>query len=241
MIIVSLEIDKSNRENRKLKITYLGQAGLLFEAAGATVMIDPYLSNSVETLNPSSYRRQPIEERFFNIKPDVMIFTHNHLDHYDPETVQHFITRDSRITVLAPTSVWEEVRNIDGSNNYVLFNRHTSWTEKGITFTAVKAEHSDPAAIGVILDARKRKYYITGDTLYNEEIFRDIPEDIYALFLPVNGAGNNMNITDAARFSQRVQAQKVVPIHVGLLDDLDAGDFSCENKVIAEIYKEVKL
>ena len=33
-----------------------------------------------------------------------------------------------------------------------------------------------------------------------KEIFDDIPDDIYAVFLPVNGAGNNMNMTDAKRF-----------------------------------------
>ena len=53
----------------------------------------------------------------------------------------------------------------------------------------MRAEHSDPTPIGVIIDDGEKKYYITGDTLYNEEIFKDIPEDIYALFLPVNFGG----------------------------------------------------
>ena len=38
--------------------------------------------------------------KFLNeIKPDVMIFTHNHLDHYDPETVEKFITNKTKILV----------------------------------------------------------------------------------------------------------------------------------------------
>ena len=87
----------------------------------------------------------------------------------------------------------------------------------------------------------EKKYYITGDTLYNEEIFEDIPDDIYALFLPVNGVGNNMNMTDAARFAKRVNAKKTVPLHIGLFDNLNPDDFECDNKVKAEIYKEIKL
>lgn len=224
-----------------MKIIFLGQAGLLFEKDGFKIMIDPYLSNSVEKINPKNYRRVAVNESFFDIKPDVMIFTHNHLDHYDPETVERFITTDSNITVLAPKSVWDEVRKIGGNNNYVLFNRHTSWTENGIKFTAVKAEHSDITPIGVIIDDGEKKYYITGDTLYNDEIFEDIPEDIYALFLPVNGVGNNMNMTDASRFAKRVNAQKTVPIHIGMFDELTTEEFDCENKVIAEIYKEIKF
>ena len=224
-----------------MKITYLGQAGLLFEKNGLTIMIDPYLSDSVKAVNPNNYRRVPVDEQIFDIHPDVMIFTHNHLDHYDPETVDKFIQKDSGMLVLAPQSVWGEVRKRGGSNNYVLFNRHTSWTESGIRFTAVKAEHSDPTPIGVIIDDCEKKYYVTGDTLYNEEIFNDLPSDIYAVFLPINGVGNNMNMTDAARFAQRIGAKKVVPIHIGMFDEMTADPFPCENKVIARIYEEVVL
>ena len=224
-----------------MKIFWLGQAGLLFEKEDLKIMIDPYLSDSVENINPENYRRVPVDESFFQIKPDIMIFTHNHLDHYDPETVERFITANSGVTVLAPKSVWDEVRKIGGNNNFVLFNRYTSWTERGIKFTAVKAEHSDLTAIGVIIDDGQKKYYITGDTLYNEEIFGDIPNDIYALFLPVNGVGNNMNMCDAARFAKQINAKKVIPIHIGMFDELKADDFGCKNKAIAEIYKEIKL
>lgn len=224
-----------------MKVTYLGQAGLLFEKNGFKIMIDPYLSDSVEKINPKNYRRVPVDESFFKIKPDVMIFTHNHLDHYDPETVSHFIDENSNITVLAPKSVWDEVHKIGGNNNYVLFNRHTEWTQNGIKFTAVKAEHSDITPIGVIIDDGERKYYVTGDTLYNEEIFGDIPSDIYALFLPVNGVGNNMNMTDAARFAKRINAERTVPIHIGMFDEITADEFDCKNKIIANIYKEIML
>lgn len=224
-----------------MKITYLGQAGLLFEKSGFKIMVDPYLSNSVEKINPKNYRRVAVDNSFFSVKPDVMIFTHNHLDHFDPETAKKFITQNSNTLVLAPKSVWDEVRKIGGNNNYVLFNRHTMWTENKIKFIAVKAEHSDISPIGVIIDDGDKKYYVTGDTLYNEEIFKDIPNDIYALFLPINGVGNNMNMTDASDFAKKVNPQKVIPIHIGMFDEQTADDFVCDNKVIAEIYREIRL
>ena len=115
-----------------MKIIWLGQAGLLFIKNGFKIMIDPYLSDSVEKINPASFRRQAVDESLFEIKPDVMIFTHNHLDHYDPETVCRFISADTNIVVLSPASVWQEVRKIGGGNNYIQFNRHTVWTENGI-------------------------------------------------------------------------------------------------------------
>lgn len=224
-----------------MQCIWLGQAGLLFEKDGYKIMIDPYLSDSVEKVNPKNYRRVEVEETLFDINPNVMVFTHNHLDHYDPETVKHFINKESNIIVLAPKSVWDEVRKLGGNNNYVLFNRHTEWTENGIRFTAVKAEHSDPTPIGVIMECDNKKYYITGDTLYNEEIFEDIPSDIYALFLPINGVGNNMNMIDAARFAKKVNAEKTLPLHIGMFDEITADNFECQNKVILEIYKEIEL
>ncbi|MBR6789535.1 MAG: MBL fold metallo-hydrolase [Oscillospiraceae bacterium] len=224
-----------------MKVTYLGQAGLMFCTGGKTIMIDPYLSDSVGDIDPKKHRRVPVEEGLFDIRPDIMIFTHNHLDHFDPQTVGRFITSETNVTVLAAQSVWGEVRKAGGENNYVLFDRHTSWTEGNIRFTAVKAAHSDVSAIGVIIDDGEKKYYVTGDTLYNDEIFGDLPEDIYAVFLPVNGVGNNMNMQDAARFAARVGAEKVVPLHIGLFDDLSPEDFVCEGKVPAKIYEEIPV
>lgn len=224
-----------------MKITWLGQAGLLIEKDNYKIMIDPYLSDSVERVNPQNYRRVGIKTELFRICPDMMIFTHNHLDHYDPETVAKFITSETDITVLAPTSVWNEVRKKGGKNNYVLFNRGTKWTEGGIEFTAVKAEHSDPYAVGVIIYDGEKRYYVTGDTLYNEEIFKDVCDDIYAVFLPVNGVGNNMNIKDAKKFCERINPKFAVPIHCGMFDETDMSKLDYKNTVVPIIYREVEF
>ncbi len=223
-----------------MKITWLGQAGLLFETNELKIMIDPYLSDSVEKTNPKAYRRVPVDESLFDIQPDVMIFTHNHLDHYDPDTVEKYIHRGT-MTVLAPYSVWSVVRKYKGGHNYVQFDRHTQWTEKDAVISAVKAVHSDPAAVGIIIDDGMKKYYITGDTLYNTEIFEDLPDDIEAVFLPINGVGNNMNPADAVRFARRCGARVAVPLHVGMLDDKTADGFVLENRVIPTVYKEIQL
>ena len=224
-----------------MKVTFLGQAGLLLEAAGLKIMVDPYLSDSVGARDPQKHRRVAVDERFFHAQPDVMIFTHNHLDHFDPDTVERIVTPETAITVLAPASVWNAVRRIGGGNNYVLFDRHTQWTEGAVRFTAVKAAHSDDFAIGVLVEAEGKTLYITGDTLYNTEIFADLPEKIDYVFLPVNGVGNNMNMVDAARFAQAIGAKTAIPMHTGLFDDLDPADFPFENKILPEIYKEMVL
>lgn len=224
-----------------MKITWLGQAGLLFEKDGFKIIVDPYLSDSCERLNPNSRRRMPIDKKFLEIKPDMIICTHNHLDHLDPDTLKSYLGEDSEVTVLCTENGFSEVRKFGGKNIYVMMRPGTEWTEGEIKFSAVSAEHSETTAIGVIIDDGDKKYYVTGDTLYNKYILDELPDDIYAVFLPINGVGNNMNMKDAARFAAEVGAEAVVPLHWGLFDGLDPNDFDCENKCIPEIYEEVKI
>ena len=226
-----------------MKITWLGQAGLLLDNGKTKIMIDPYLSNSVEKAEPLNFRRIPVNEELFAISPDVMIFTHDHLDHYDPETAPQFLERtDKKITVLYPTSVWKKAR-LFGGHNYILFDRGVEWTEQNIRFKAVMASHSDPFAIGVIIEdiCEGKTYYITGDTLYNENIFKDLPKNIDVVFLPINGVGNNMNEVDAVRFFKACGAKCAVPYHVGMFDEKTPDIFDDENKITLEIYKETEI
>lgn len=224
-----------------MKVILLGQAGLLFDLDGVRVMVDPYLSNSVERLEPKNYRRQPIDESFFDIKPDILVLTHNHLDHTDPETLKKLFSRHNGICVLASGNAWQTVRKFGGDNNYIMFNRGTVWTEKGIRFEAIHAEHSDDKAVGVIISYDGKNYYITGDTLYNKKVIKDINVPIDVVFLPINGVGNNMNMTDAAQFAREIKAKTAVPVHFGMFDSINAGKFNFKNKVIPEIYKEISV
>ena len=228
-----------NKKEVYMKITWLGQAGLLFDNGKVKIMVDPYLSNSVEKVEPLNYRRVPVKEEFLSVTPDVMIFTHDHLDHYDPETAPIFLERkEKQMTVLSPSSVWQKVRAFKAHNN-VQFNRGTSWTEYGFRFTAVKSEHSDVHAIGVLIEEldTAKIFYVTGDTLYNEAIFADLPDDLYAVFLPINGVGNNMNAVDAERFAKKTGAKHVVPIHFGMFDEIDISNVVLKNKLVLSIYQ----
>ena len=224
-----------------MKITLLGQAGLLVQTKNLTIMIDPYFTDSVGEIDPAKHRRIPMDDRYWNVRPDVLIFTHNHLDHYDPATAERILHTHSGITVLCPGSVWSLVRQLGGDHNYVLFDRHTQWTEENVRFCAVKAAHSDALAIGVVLQAEDKRLYITGDTLYNSEIFSDLPEQIDVIFLPVNGVGNNMNPEDAARFVERSGARLALPIHVGMFDGLTGDVLQIPNKVVLATYESMEV
>ncbi len=226
-----------------MQITALGQAGLLFETNGKKILIDPYFSDSVEKVNPLNRRRVPIDPRFLGIKPDVIVITHNHLDHLDKETLCHYLCEDSEVLVLASEGSWQALRAFGGhKNNYVLFNEGTTWSEDFAAFRAVRAEHSDPHAIGVILSIEEKNYYVTGDTLCSERVFESLPAlPIEALFLPVNGVGNNMNARDAYRFAARIGARHNIPIHIGMFDEICPEDIDLPDRRILPLYEAVTM
>ena len=222
-----------------MRITWLGQAGLLLDTGKTRLMIDPYLSDGVEKTNPKMRRRVPADRSFIRTNPDILAFTHDHPDHFDPETAGLMLQRKEKMTVLGPASVWRRVREYGGVHNYVLFDHHTVWTENDLQMTAIRAVHSDPFAVGILVkDLNTRKnYYVAGDTLFNEEIFEDLPSEIEAAFLPINGVGNNMNMTDARAFAKKVNARYTVPMHFGLFDTVNPEEFDCLNMVVPTFYQ----
>ena len=240
-----VEKDELDKDKNKimLNVVFLGQAGLLFDTENIKILVDPYLSDSVAKIQPHNKRRQPIDERLLQMKPNIIVITHNHADHLDKETLAHYLSEESRVTILAPYSAWKELRTFGGlQNNYVMCNEGTTWTESGIIFRAVKAEHSDEYAIGIVIAVENKNYYVTGDTLYSERVFESLPQiEFEAVFLPINGRGNNMNAADAARFAKRIGAKNVIPVHFGMFDDMTGGELQAKNAVVPKIYEEIKL
>lgn len=228
-------------QKNHLTVTWLGQAGLWISMGGQEIVIDPYLSDSVGEMDSRKHRRMPVDERFLERQPDILVCTHDHLDHTDPQTLQHYLTGQPPITVLASGHAWERVRAFGCDHNYVQFNRFTEWTQGNLRFTAVPAEHSDPDAIGFLLSDGERTLYITGDTLYSRTVLQAVPSGVDAVFLPINGVGNNMNATDAARFARAIRPGRVIPVHWGLFDDITPELADCGVVTVPAIYEEMTL
>ncbi len=228
-----------------MKVTWLTQAGLILRNEKMTIMIDPYLSNSLGERDPAKNRRIPVDESYLATRPDVLLITHDHEDHLNKETLDHILSGDKPITVLAPKNAYLKLREWGGPHNYVLLNPHSVWTEGGITFYAVHAEHSDPTAVGFIIDDQEKTYYISGDTLYNYDVIDDVldlvEDGVDYAFLPINGKGNNMNAHDAADLAYEIEAKRAIPLHYGLFDDLSPDAFDFEDKTVLEAYKEISL
>ena len=222
-----------------MKVTWLGQAGLLFQTESATILVDPYFSDSAAKV--ACHRKMAVDPSVWKIKPDICLFTHVHIDHYDPETAKHFVNENTEVTVLSPASVWEKIRLQGGKNNFVRVSPGVMWSHGDVEITVVPAVHSDDHAVGFVIAHEGKRYYVTGDTLYSQEVVWAISDPTDVVFLPINGKGNNMNAVDAAKFASEIGAKLAIPVHFGMLDDIDPKVFVYENVLIPEIFKEMNL
>ena len=229
-----------------MKVTWITQAGLVFRSERLTVVVDPYLSNSVGELEPEKNRRVPVCEEIFDIRPDVILITHEHLDHLDPKTLDRFLSSsDKPITVMAGENAYKRLLQFGNGHNYVLLSPHSVYSVGGVTFYSVKAEHSDRTAVGFIIDDGEKTYYVSGDTLYNFDVIDDVldlvEDGVDYAFLPINGVGNNMNAKDAADFAYEIGAKRAVPVHYGLFDNINPEDFDFDDILLLNPYEETEL
>ena len=229
-----------------MKVTWLAHAGLLFENEKIAILVDPYLSDSLANKSGELRRSTPPMREYLDVNPDVILITHSHGDHLDPETMREYLA-DNRpeLTVLAPGEAYSILSSMTDEHNIVELNPHSVWSENGITFYSVTAAHSDKTACGFIIDDGERTYYISGDTLYNFDVIDDVldlaPSGVDYAFLPINGRHNNMHARDAADFAYEIGAHNAIPIHYGLFDDINPAEFDFEDAIILEPYTATEL
>ena len=227
-----------------MKVTWLGQAGLLLKTEGVTIIVDPYLSYAVDKINEKMVRRYAPNEEYLNLTPDVILLTHDHIDHTDPETLKYYL-KDGEVTVLASRSAYGIAKAFGGEHNYVMMTPHSVWSTGGVTIYSVRAAHSDEGAVGFIIDDGEVTYYISGDTVYNFEVIDDVldlvEDGVDFAFLPINGRGCNMNARDAADFAYEIGAKAAIPLHYGLYDEVDPDNFDFDDRRILPLFEEVEL
>lgn len=199
-----------------MKIMWLGQAGYRLRADnGLTVLIDPYLSDSLREEKGDSFKRQiPINDEVLN-HVDILILTHLHGDHADVQTIDLIVKKNKKIAILAPLNVLNVLRKRYESNpqDYMLFDRDIEITLRGVRFISTYAAHSDERPIGVTIEGDNQVICHTGDTMYHKKLLVDLPINADALLLPINGQGYNMNATDAARLTRALRPKSVYPMH----------------------------
>ena len=190
-----------------MTVRSLGQSGYVLKTKNSEIIIDPYLSDSVNRV-AGRPRLLPIPLTPADISCDAVICTHDHLDHLDPDTVSLIDPKQLFIT----TNGGKEKLAGLGKENVIAMNEGESIKLGDLEITAVFADHT-VEAFGVIVKAEDKTLYFSGDTLYNERLFDIAKYSPDVTFICINGRLGNMNVEEALVTAKKIGASLNIPNH----------------------------
>lgn len=196
-----------------LKIKWIGQSGYILHDGITEICIDPYLSNVVDRI---AKRGRMVEAPFLaeELKSDVVICTHNHLDHVDIDAIP--LMKKEKMLFLAPDNAKNTLLEC-GVINYEAFDEGTAAKIGDFELKAAFADHTVPA-VGVIVKHNGITMYFSGDTEYNEKLEKLKDYNIDIMFICINGKLGNMNVDEAVQLTKIIKPKVGVPTHYGMFE-----------------------
>ncbi|MHB9071295.1 MAG: MBL fold metallo-hydrolase [Sedimentisphaerales bacterium] len=225
----------------KVIIFWLGGAGFLMKYAdGFSICIDPYLSDSVERL--CGFKRlHPSPINADDLRFDILFITHEHADHLDEDSIDMLINRNPNAVVYAPQSC-DKLLN-SHRIKYVSVSAGQKIIADNLKTTVIKADHGDLSlfAVGYIFEKSGRVIYHTGDTCYDDKIFKSAIKLKPDIILPcINGAYGNLNEQQAAGLVAACSPAHTIPMHFGLFKE-HGGYPKKFMAILKELYVKTKV
>lgn len=204
-----------------LKVIWLGQGGFLFEFDGAKVVVDPYLSNSLAARGIERMIAIPIAPE--ELQPDYVLFTHDHADHFDEETVTALTNQYPTCKFIGPSSVAEHYVKLGfDPKQFQVLNKGEVFYSRTFSVNAVPAFHTDAYSTGFVFSYQKHQIYISGDTLLDPELIpllkKEMPENLSLMMICINGKLGNMTDVEAVEVVKALSPKTVVPMHYGMFE-----------------------
>jgi L-ascorbate 6-phosphate lactonase len=199
-----------------MKVTWIGQGGFMFELGDKIVVVDPYLSNSVA--NADGFDRMvPAPFTPQELKADLIICTHDHMDHLDEETIKY--TDFSRLLYAGPDSCLDHFRAIGiPDDRLISLNVGQSINIGDAVIHGVYAAHTQDS-IGVVIEYDGLACYLVGDSLYEDRLLEAGKHNPDVLMSCINGKLGNMNYMDAANLAEGLGVKLAIPCHYGMFKE----------------------
>jgi len=225
---LSQDISTSEVPQGSIRMWWLAQAGFAFKTpAGKVVYVDPYLSDSVERL--FGFKRlcvSPMAPE--EVRADLVLLTHEHADHLDPDTIPAIDRNNPQCRFAGPSGCaegFEQAGVAAGRKTFLDPNR--AYDLECVSVHTVPADHGDysTSALGLLLDFGGVRILVTGDTSLRPGLFQPLFDLKPDVVLPcINGGFGNMTHLDAARFVLQAQPRYAIPCHYWTFAEQGAGD-----------------
>jgi len=226
-----------------LLLGWLGQAGFLIRHHDCTVVIDPYLSDSLAkkyhgTRFPHT-RMIPLPAAPDTITPiDAVLCTHAHTDHMDPETLTVLAEHNPHARFLVPSASRTTARSkgVPAERMIGINDGERLELTRGLTVHAVASAHEDLCTddqgnyhfLGYVLELSSARIFHSGDGVpYPNLAARLAAFDIDLAILPVNGRDDhrrrngvpgNFTFAEAAALCVKARIPCMIPCHFGMFD-----------------------
>jgi L-ascorbate metabolism protein UlaG (beta-lactamase superfamily) len=218
--------------------TWLGMAGVLINARGTILLVDPLISmgkNGDPLVCESGYRLKipfPIEAHQVP-RTDVVLYTHADHDHFGPKTAQVFAKRlDCRF--VAPLPVASLLSDLGVSTDRIDIARdfESIWLA-GVEITVTPALHDwqeeNPwgrgDCCGYLIKTQDGTIWHPGDTRLIDPLLEI--QEVDVLFFDVAAVDAHLGPEGSARLARSSGAEALVAYHYGTFD-LPPGTFgSC--------------
>jgi len=199
-----------------LHIQSLGQAGYLIRDGSVCVVIDPYLSDSAAKVDPALTRlfAPPVAPE--ELKADIFIVTHDHLDHLDPETIEAYTHKETTAFV-APRLAAKKLASLDIPESMIHVVDHAGRRVfphvaiEGIFALGTSPDSVDTAGYLLTFDCGKTVYH-TADTSYCQ-LLLDCAPRADALLVCINGKWGNLNVEEAVALTLKTSPKYALPNH----------------------------
>jgi L-ascorbate metabolism protein UlaG (beta-lactamase superfamily) len=222
-------------------LTWLGQAGFWLDTGAHRVLIDPYLSDSLARKYAGSlhdHQRMmapPITPEHLP-QPDVVLITHAHTDHMDPDTLRPLAQRFAHLPFVVPRARLDVARQRIGQDATIIAVTDGDRIEPlpGLIIHVLPSAHEtlerdeagDAVFLGYGVASHDLRLYHSGDCIPYEGLAERVSElapDV--ALLPVNGrdasrlaAGipGNFTLQEAVALCQQAKIDFMVPHHFGM-------------------------
>ena len=208
-----------------MRIQRLQWAGALIEVDKKTILIDPIYKSP----NASFFGlpKKPFSPMLNLSKPNFILITHLHSDHYDPHWIWEHAGKD--ITLLVPAGTEAVVREF-GFKNVIGLSEWQRFETEGVVMICVPAvDGMGDRQVSWIIESAGQKVIHCGDTLWHGHwhMIGKRYGPFTAAFLPVNGAVVNepgsissnqpicLTPEQAAAAVKVMCSDLLIPIHYG--------------------------